>query len=60
MGTTARTGLAEDPACTAAFPEERSPPCSAEFYFGPCLHLAPQPGDRLFVHEGRRWQEGAR
>ena len=52
-----RAVRAEDPACTVAFPEERSPPYSAEFYFGPRLHLAPQPGDRLFVHEGHRWKE---
>lgn len=55
-----RAVRAENPTCAVAFPKEKSPPYSAEFYFGSRLHLAPQPGDRLFVRNGRRWQEVSR
>lgn len=36
------------------------PPYSAQFYFGPRLHLAPQPGDRIFTREDHQWKEASK
>lgn len=47
---------ASDPKCGVSF-IRKHPPYSAEFYFGSQLHLSPQPGDRLFMREKRRWKE---
>lgn len=42
-----------------AFFMKKSPPYSAQFYFGKQLHLTPQPGDRIFTRENRRWKEAS-
>lgn len=56
QGWTFRSIHAADPTRGAHF-TKKSPPYSAQFYFGPQLHLAPQPGDRSFTRENRRWKE---
>ncbi len=53
-GWTFRALRAEDPGRGVSF-LKREPPYSAEFYFGPRLHLAPRPGDRLLKRRGKRW-----
>lgn len=42
-----------------AFFMKKSPPYSAQFYFGKQLHLIQQPGDRIFTRENRRWKEAS-
>ncbi len=56
QGWTFRSIHAADPVRGAHF-TGKSPPYSAQFYFGPKLHLLPQPGDRIFMRENRRWKE---
>lgn len=48
---------AADPTRGVFFLGEKCPPYSAEFYFGPRLHLVRQPGDRLFIRKDHRWKE---
>ena len=55
-GWTFKALHAAEPDRGAAF-MRKSPPYSAQFYFGPQLHLVPQPGDRIFVRGERRWEE---
>ena len=50
---------AAEPARGVFFRGRKGPPYSAEFYFGPRLHLAPQPGDRVFARENHCWKEVA-
>ena len=46
-----------DPTRGVFFQGKKCPPYSAEFYFGPRLHLVRQPGDRLFIRKDHRWKE---
>lgn len=48
---------AADPTRGVFFQGKKCPPYSAEFYFGPRLHLVRQPGDRLFIRKDHRWKE---
>lgn len=52
-----RSIRAENPSRGISFRGPEAPPYSAEFYFGPRLHLSPAEGDLTLALDGNHWKE---